>query len=114
MCRTGGQESWKKKPEDYIASAENLLASMEREGFSEKRPIPVDPDGEFLAGAHRIACSLALDIQEIPIERVAGKVWAPAWDYEWFVNAGMDYDGMLRLEADMLELMGEDMGPRDE
>jgi len=114
MCRTGGQEAWKKKTEDYVISAENLLSSMDRDGFNEKRAIPIDPDGEFLAGAHRIACALALDIDSIPVVRMTNKVWAPDWGYDWFVNAGMDYEGMLRLEADMLELMGKDMGPRDE
>ena len=76
------------------------MQSMQREGFNPKQAIPIDPDRELLAGAHRLACAIALGIDTVPVERRTNKVWAPPWDYEWFVNAGMDFDNLMRLERD--------------
>ncbi len=95
---------WKWSVDDYVAAAGALCASMANRGFIPECAVPIDPDGELLGGAHRVACALALGIEEIPVVRKEQRAWAPPWGREWFVANGMAQDDLDRLARDM-ELM---------
>jgi hypothetical protein len=93
-------DQWKLSLQDYLNSCANLLASMSSNGYDKNHPIPVDPDNELLGGAHRLACALVLGIESVPIERKHWKVWAPAWNEQWFKDNGMDEADLTRLRED--------------
>jgi hypothetical protein len=97
-------DRWKREVEDYVAAATDLLWAMKSMGFSTEGAVPVDPSGEILDGSHRVACALALRIKEIPVTREWRMVWAPPWDYAWFMAKGMSGDNLNRLEADFTRL----------
>lgn len=90
--------------DDYLAAAVWLYQSMGMDGFDPNHPVPVDPDGELLNGSHRVACALALGIASIPVEQSARRVWAPAWNAEWFRTNGMDEEMIAALEASLRQL----------
>lgn len=89
-----------KRNTDYLAAAQALYGSMAQWGFQSAFAVPVDPDGELLGGAHRVACALALDIADIHVIRESRKVWAPAWDEQWFVDNGLVGPYLERLRSD--------------
>lgn len=91
-------DSWKLSVDDYVNSAKDLFDSMKALGFVGS--IPIDPDGELLGGAHRVACVAALDIETIQVERCLNRVWAPAWTKAWFIEHGMPQEEADRLESD--------------
>lgn len=93
-------DAWKRTLDDYVASAANLVASMAHNGFLPHGAVPVDPNGELLGGAHRVACAIACGIISIPIGRLNTNVWAPSWGKEWFVEHGMSNADLCRLERD--------------
>ena len=93
-------DGWKRSTDDYVTAAEHLFLSMLTRGFDLSCPVPVDPDGHILGGAHRIACALALEIDEIPVLECLERVWAPAWDFEWFIREGMGDEDLTRLVRD--------------
>lgn len=70
--------------DEYVDKARDLFRSM-RGGFDHAYPVPIDPAGELLDGAHRTACALALghDVAVVHLDR---KAWAPAWDEDWFIS----------------------------
>lgn len=79
-------DQWKTETDDYVSSATGLLQSMSSSGFNDACAVPIDPDGELLGGAHRVACALSLGIPHIAVELRPEYVWAPAWDYLWFTE----------------------------
>lgn len=79
-------DKWKKNLIDYGAASYALYDAMEKNGFDPAFPVPIDPNGELLDGSHRVACALALGIEEIPVLHRADYVWAPEWGLQWFVN----------------------------
>jgi len=91
----------------YVADCRNLLVSMATRGFDPAGAIPVDPDGEPLGGAHRVACALALGIETVPIERKEQYVWAPAWDMNWFNDNGARSEAMVRIGQDWKALRND-------
>ncbi len=93
---------WKIKLDDYVQAAEALFASMVREGFNPSYPIPLDDEGRLLNGAHRLACALALDLKEVPIETGPYLAWAPPWGEAWF-KEHMPGD-FLRTSTDWVHL----------
>lgn len=97
-------DHWKKSIEDYLQSAWHLFWQIRRHGFSPDYPVPVDPDGELLGGAHRVACAVALGLNEIPVEHKTERVWAPAWDWKWFVDHGMMPADLEVLKSDWAEM----------
>lgn len=106
-ARSGGRmkaglstDRWKLSLDDYVASARRLFESMSTDGFDETQPVPIDPNGELLDGSHRVACALALGIERVPVEEHERFVWAPAWDYGWFVSNGMAHADLARLVSD--------------
>lgn len=97
-------DGWKRSVDDYVFVARGLLQSIRRHGFLLVEAVPIDPNGELLNGAHRVACALALGIDAVPVKREARYAWAPGWGYEWFVAAGMGHDDLERLCRDFKEL----------
>jgi hypothetical protein len=93
LNRTGGVEKIdmhlpnqpiKNNLNDYMQSAKNLYRSMKETGFSLNFPIPYYQNG-IENGAHRIACSIALNIDAIPARRVFSKkhnIWGESWFIE--------------------------------
>lgn len=88
---------------DYVYHAEQLFNSM-RDGYNVLYSVPVDRFGELLDGAHRVACAIALGVDEIPIERRPQTAWAPPWDLQWFIDNGMPEADLERLKSDFEEM----------
>jgi hypothetical protein len=90
----------------YIETAAAICASMAHRGFVDipEWRIPVDPNGELLGGAHRVACALALEIKEVPVVRHERHVWAPPWSEQWFIDQGMAGEDLERLRQDWSHL----------
>lgn len=99
-------DMWKRKPEDYLAAAEDLYRSMSLLGYDYIHPIDIDPARELLNGSHRVACSLALGIKEVAVRPQVIMAWADPWDAQWFFDAGMDDDGIASLAKTMRKLSG--------
>lgn len=97
---------WKRSVDDYVRSAKRLLASIHAGGFHSAGAIPIDPEGELLGGAHRMACALALGIADVPVTRERIRVWAPAWGLDWFTLNGMGEADLARLKEDWDGLRG--------
>jgi hypothetical protein len=93
-------DAWKMTLDDYLSSAGALAASMALRGFLPEEAIPLDVDGELLNGSHRLACALALGIEDCPVERKPQRCWAPPWSIEWFQANGMAEEDLSRLRAD--------------
>lgn len=105
-------DRWKMSVDDYVRSAELLLECMETYGFcaTPASAIPVDATGELLGGAHRLACAIALEMNQIAVRQVKEKVFAPAWDLEWF-QSRMTAADLGRLGEDWKRLTGHDLEP---
>lgn len=86
--RTGGREpgSWKRSTDDYVRAAADLLASMRGCGFDHAYPVKVNLGGDLTAGAHRVACALALGIEIAVL--VKDKPSPGAWGEAWFRDRG--------------------------
>jgi hypothetical protein len=98
-------DGWKMSVDDYLRSAITLFQGVQWAGICD--PIPVDPSGELLGGAHRLACALAIGMPNVPIERRQHQAWAPEWGYRWFVDNGMGEDDLKRLRHDWREMTGD-------
>ena len=109
-----GMDGWKQSAEDYLGSAKALFRSMQRDGFNPKQAVPIDPDGELLGGAHRVACAIALGFESIPVAPQTQKVFAPPWDFDWFIRAGLDHDNLMRIERDWESINAVQGRRRDE
>lgn len=92
--------------DQYVTDCRNLLISMATKGYDPAYAIPIDPDGELLGGAHRLACALALGIETVPVERKEQKAWAPEWNQETLVMHGIDATDLDRIRADWLIIAG--------
>ena len=101
-------DNWKTTIDHYHAAAAHLLASMEHNGFWPAHAIPVDLRGELLNGSHRLACAIALGIDEVPVERRTEYCWAKPWNREWFLANGVEPDVLERIERDWEILNGSD------
>jgi hypothetical protein len=91
--------------DQYVADCRNLLVSMVNKGFDLAHAIPIDPDGELLGGAHRLACALALGIDVVPVTRQPQYAWAPAWDMNTFCDQGASTEDMVRIGKDWKALV---------
>ena len=99
-------DRWKRSLDDYLSSAKALFCSMGEKGFDPKCAVPIDPDGELLDGSHRVACALALKIEQIPIVRKPQRAWASAWDEASFIAADISAEDLGRLRQDWRILNG--------
>lgn len=94
-------DGWKMTVDDYVMSAKDLLGIMWATGFkAEYGAIPIDIFGEILGGAHRLACALALGIEEVPFDRKSQIAHAPPWGEQWFIDNGMQPADLDRLRQD--------------
>ena len=97
--RTGGREarSWKRSIEDYITACKALLESMLEIGFNPDYPLVYRENGTLREGAHRLACSLLLnlDVYYIVMD-VEGKT---IWGEKWFMRHGMSLEDLQRIKA---------------
>jgi hypothetical protein len=92
-------DKWKRSLEDYVQAATDLWFSMAK-GFDLAHRVPIDPDGEILDGAHRVACALVQG-RDVPCVLRKTWAWAPAWDEEWFSRAGgISLADLCRIEVD--------------
>ena len=96
---------WKRSIDDYVSSSRILFASMAKDGFDPRFPVPVDPIERILGGAHRVACAIALDIKTVPVSHQPQYVWAPHWGEQWFRDHGMRLPEIERLRQDVDALM---------
>ena len=96
--------------DEYLAKCGELVISMDAYGFKPEHAVPIDPDGELLGGAHRVACALALGLAEIPVTRHSHHASAPAWGRAWFVDNGMGAEDLERLCADYAALAASGSG----
>lgn len=94
----------KANTDQYITDCRHLLLSMAANGFLVEYAISIDPDGEMLSGAHRVACALALGIKDVPIERHTRRVFAPPWNRAFFVESSICGDDLVRLISDFNEV----------
>lgn len=99
--RTGGREPGGTKLclGDYTAACRDLLASMQAVGFLSYYPVRVGRNGRLTAGAHRIACALALDM-DVWRRGVPRPGRAADWGAAWFLARGMDAAKVAELEAE--------------
>jgi hypothetical protein len=95
-------DQWKRNLDDYVAAATALWTAMARDGFDSRFPIQVDPNGELIGGAHRLACALSLGIKVVPVEPMHYVAWAPAWGEAWFRAHGMTDIESLRADWEAL------------
>jgi hypothetical protein len=111
MMRTGGTENTdrfidnqrtKSTLTDYLEGAKSLFVSMKTKGFDFSFPIPCY-EGGIENGAHRIACSIALGIKEIPVFHSIPKRYLK-WDRSWFENNGFTDQEISLLENTYLKL----------
>ena len=100
----GTRDSNKVGLADYLAHAEVLAYSMRHNGFDKRFAIPVDRKGELMGGAHRLACALALKLEQVPILCMHEDAWAPPWGLQWFIDNGMPEADLERLKADFEEM----------
>lgn len=94
-------DQYKRSIADYRQAAQELFDDMCNNGFDYSQAIPVDVDGEILGGAHRIACALAVGIDDIPVVLHERKVWAPPWGEAWFRQNGYTHDEVETLRQVM-------------
>lgn len=99
-----GMDQGKFNPDDYLQAAEQLFHSMYENGFDREHAIPVDPDGELLGGAHRLACALVLD-EDVWIEHHQNKVWAPSWGAMWFYQNNCPPDDIKVILHDYADIL---------
>lgn len=92
-------DHWKKSAEDYVRASKVLATSMGMHGFDTQYPVPIDPHGELLGGAHRVACALVVGCP-VKVQRMQQAAWAPRWDRQWFVTNGMSAADLERLDED--------------
>jgi hypothetical protein len=92
-------DGWKLAIDDYVASATGLVVSMRRHGFLPHGAVPIDPNGELLGGAHRVACAIACEIAEIPVAVMNQYFWAPTWNRDWFITHGISEADLAGLDA---------------
>jgi hypothetical protein len=98
-------DKWKCSLGDYETAAVSLAASMRSSGFLPTNPIPIDVDGELLNGSHRVACALALGIEQVPFIQENRKAWAPAWDVAWFIKNGMPNTNLMEILSQQRKML---------
>lgn len=90
---------YKKDLGDYLTAAQELYESMYEGGFLVSGAIPLDRNRDLLGGAHRLACAIALGIN-VSVVQHDREVWAPPWNRGWFVEKGLSWKSLQRLDDD--------------
>lgn len=96
--RTGGHErrSWKRRVEDYVTAARDLLAAMQANGFDVDHPIRFGSNDVLMDGAHRLACAVLLDCP-VAVMRSDKPGQAAAWDFRWFMDRKCNIADAMQL-----------------
>lgn len=90
----GGQEDHKSTLWDFETDFQDLIYSCLKKWFDTHFPIPVNPDGELLGGAHRLACCLALDLTPTFIIQD----WNPIiWWEDWFIKHSFNELSLIHI-----------------
>ena len=102
--RTRGNEprSWKSDIEDYITVCKALKKDMFRNGYNHEFPLQYGRNGKLMAGAHRLACSIALDIE--PVCVIVATDGNTTWDQDWFIDHGIGKADLQQIKADLKHL----------
>lgn len=102
--RTRGREprSWKNNIEDYITVCKGLIKDMIKSGYNPDFPLQYGRNGKLICGAHRLACSLALDIE--PVCVILATEGNTTWDRDWFLDHGVGKKDLRQIEADWKHL----------
>ena len=74
---------------DNIPTLTNLVESMQESGFNESNRLQLTRDGRLSnhSGAHRLACSMVLGIEKIPVSFIP-TVEKPIFNESWFIENG--------------------------
>jgi len=100
-------DGWKLTIDHWVDGCAALLESMRNQGFIAQHPIPLDKNGELLNGTHRLACAMALRIDEVWVWRLPDKeVWAPEWGLDWLIANAVPNDDIRRIGKDFEALCG--------
>lgn len=75
-----------------------LVTSIQNRGFLSRYPIPITEEGLILDGAHRLACALFFDVNEVPVtlEPTRNKIY---YGRRWFAEHGFDDEMLGRLDG---------------
>lgn len=93
----------KQSTQDYLTSFKNLVLNMKERGFNDEFPIPVNSSKNILDGAHRIAASMALGLDNIPTrENSDARFWG--WDFKWFCDNGFTLEDKQRILKSFIDL----------
>jgi hypothetical protein len=92
--------------DQYVADCRQLLISMQALGFLTEHAAPIDLQGELLGGAHRVACALALGIEDTPVIRKNSLAWAPPWGEAWFIENRCAPEDLNHIRQDFQSLHG--------
>lgn len=84
--------------EDTIGEFRELISSFDEKGFSEEMPLQLNYHGRLGlgTGAHRVATSMAMDIDEIPIEFSRTKE-RYSYKIDWFEDNEFDSDLIQKI-----------------
>ena len=98
--RTRGREprSWKRSIDDYVTACKTLLRSMQRSGFDPKQPLEYGSNWQLRNGAHRLACSLLLELNVYCV--LVSVNGGTTWGANWFRLRGMSLKDLERIEMD--------------
>ena len=88
----------------YVRSFEELVKSVKSRGFNSRYPILVNPKGSLLDGAHRLAISAAMDVDEVPVKVTKGKR-PRRFDKDWFLKKAFQADLVSKLELQVGHLL---------
>lgn len=88
---------------DTYSDLINLVCSIRQKGFLSRYPIPITEEGLLVDGAHRLACALYFQVEEVPvtIRHSREKI-----DYgrQWFVERGFAEKLLICLDRTRNEL----------
>lgn len=100
-ARTGGIEPnaiySKKSLEEYKHYFDVLLQRIRTDGYDPSEPIRISSrTGLILNGAHRLAISLVLKLDKVPVVYDSNAVGRP-WGFDWFMQNGFSYYEMREI-----------------
>ena len=75
---------------------------MRKTGYNTEFPLRYGRNGKLMEGAHRLACSLALDIE--PTCVILATDGNTTWDEDWFIDHGIGKADLQQIKADLKHL----------
>lgn len=74
----------------FLQEFENVVRSIESDGFSTAHPVPISANGSIMNGAHRVAACMALN-RPIYVQQHR-EPFEPRWTYDFFRSSGLHPD----------------------